>query len=353
MKFGHLLKEFGQEAEVPPDALLNYKKLKKLIKAHQQHKEEADGRPAPAAAVTATSADGTGGSSEEEEAARSASPGSAPAAAAAAAQDGTVGDTAAAGGPAASDGAAAAPDGVAPQQDAAQGVAEEDREFIQTLNEDLSRINSYFMEREEEAVIRLRALQDARADAAGAPDHLDRLRSEMVDFHGELVLLLHWSLVNYAAVAKILKKHDKLTGSRLRAPVLASVLHQPFLSTESISQLVKEAERDVQELTALCGGGASGPDTAAGEGSAEAGRPDMEADVLGGAGSHVAIYKRTRAALHMLSDMQERASTPSTLLPPSTAQSDAAPDGKKLRTSQPAQPAVQQQEQSPVEVQAH
>lgn len=25
MKFGHLLKEFGQEAEVPPDALLNYK----------------------------------------------------------------------------------------------------------------------------------------------------------------------------------------------------------------------------------------------------------------------------------------------------------------------------------------
>lgn len=49
---------------------------------------------------------------------------------------------------------------------------------------------------------------------------------------------------------------------------------------------------------------ASPADTAAGEGSAEAGRPDMEADVLGGAGSHVAIYKRTRAALHMLSDMQ-------------------------------------------------
>lgn len=49
---------------------------------------------------------------------------------------------------------------------------------------------------------------------------------------------------------------------------------------------------------------------------------------------------------------QERASTPSTLLPP-TAQSDAAPDGKKLRTTQPAQAAVQQQEQSPVEVQAH
>lgn len=43
-------------------------KLKKLIKAHQQHKEEADGRPAPAAAVTATSAG----------AARAAAPGRAP-----------------------------------------------------------------------------------------------------------------------------------------------------------------------------------------------------------------------------------------------------------------------------------
>ncbi|KAL4438992.1 hypothetical protein ABPG77_006929 [Micractinium sp. CCAP 211/92] len=298
MKFGHLLKEFGQEAEVPADALLNYKKLKKLIKAHQQHKEDVDGKPGPAAAGTAAAA------------------------------------------------------GAALTDAAAHGVAEEDREFIQTLNEDLSRINSYFMEREEEAVIRLRALQDARADAGGSPDQLDRLRSEMVDFHGELVLLLHWSLVNYAAVAKILKKHDKLTGSRLRAPVLASVLHQPFLSTESISQLVKEAERDVQELTALCGGGISSSDAEAGEVSAEAGRADMEAEALEGAGSHVAIYKRTRAALHMLSDMQERASTPSTLLPP-TAQSDAAPDGKKLRTTQPAQAAVQQQEQSPVEVQAH
>lgn len=38
------------------------------------------------------------------------------------------------------------------------------------------------------------------------------LPKQMVDFHGELVLMLHWSLVNYAAVAKILKKHDKMTG---------------------------------------------------------------------------------------------------------------------------------------------
>lgn len=37
------------------------------------------------------------------------------------------------------------------------------------------------------------------------------------------VCLLCRSLVNYAAVAKILKKHDKLTGSLLRFPYLSNV----------------------------------------------------------------------------------------------------------------------------------
>jgi len=37
---------------------------------------------------------------------------------------------------------------------------------------------------------------------------------------------MHWSLLNYAAVAKILKKHDKRTGLLLRAPYLTNVLQQ-------------------------------------------------------------------------------------------------------------------------------
>ena len=41
-----------------------------------------------------------------------------------------------------------------------------------------------------------------------------------------MVLLLHWSMLNYTAVQKILKKHDKQSGVVLRAPFLASVLQQ-------------------------------------------------------------------------------------------------------------------------------
>ena len=44
---------------------------------------------------------------------------------------------------------------------------------------------------EEAAVIRLKALEDGIARAAG-PKELSALSSALVDFHGEMVLLLHW-----------------------------------------------------------------------------------------------------------------------------------------------------------------
>ena len=43
---------------------------------------------------------------------------------------------------------------------------------------------------------------------------------------GDLVMTMHWSQINYSAIVKILKKHDKRTGVLLRAPYLANVLHQ-------------------------------------------------------------------------------------------------------------------------------
>lgn len=127
-------------------------------------------------------------------------------------------------------------------------MTQQEREFIRVLNHDLERINAYFMEAEEDAVIKLQALQDR---VAHGDENADSLRAAFVDFHGEMVLLLHWSLVNYAGVAKILKKHDKLLGTvgRPLHPFLANVLQQPFTSTEGISRLVKETEAHVQDLS--------------------------------------------------------------------------------------------------------
>ncbi|GIL92808.1 hypothetical protein Vretimale_19231 [Volvox reticuliferus] len=87
---------------------------------------------------------------------------------------------------------------------------------------------------------------------------LQEVKSRLVQFHGEMVLLLHWSLLNYAAVVKILKKHDKRTGVLLRAPYLANVLQQPFSSTTIMSRLAKRAEELVVATTQLSPAGVGG-----------------------------------------------------------------------------------------------
>lgn len=158
----------------------------------------------------------------------------------------------------------------------------QEKEFISTLNKDLSRINAYFMEREEDAVIKLQTLVDRKlaAEAAGASlqeGEAEALRSAFVDFHGELVLLLHWSLVNYAGVVKILKKHDKLLGGHAQGVYLANVLHQPFTSTESISRLVRDTEAQVRSVATLWHAQVSG---AAKRSKASVSRSQKEATVL-------------------------------------------------------------------------
>ncbi|GFH26284.1 SPX domain-containing protein, partial [Haematococcus lacustris] len=141
-------------------------------------------------------------------------------------------------------------------QSAASGVLSSDEaKFIATLNEDLTRFNQFFIDREEESVIQMQRLAEQLA-AATTQEQVAPLKSALVEFHGNCILLLHWSLLNYAAVAKILKKHDKRTGVLLRAPCLANVLQQPFNSTSIMSRLVKQAE---ELLATAMSGGFPGP----------------------------------------------------------------------------------------------
>ena len=57
-------------------------------------------------------------------------------------------------------------------------------------------------------------------------------RRRFVDFHGEMLLLVHWSILAYTGLVKILKKHHKRTGLLVRAPHLDNLLSQPFCSVE-------------------------------------------------------------------------------------------------------------------------
>jgi hypothetical protein len=53
-----------------------------------------------------------------------------------------------------------------------------------------------------------------------------------VDFHGEMLLLVHWSILSYTGLVKIMKKHHKRTGLLICAPLLEDLLSQPFCSVE-------------------------------------------------------------------------------------------------------------------------
>uniref|UniRef100_A0A0D9X1G1 SPX domain-containing protein n=1 Tax=Leersia perrieri TaxID=77586 RepID=A0A0D9X1G1_9ORYZ len=122
--------------------------------------------------------------------------------------------------------------------------------FVAALNADIDKIDSFFLEQEEEFVIRHRELQEvikAAAEEKGmkSEEEIGVIRREVVDFHGEMVLLLNYSSINYIAVAKILKKYGKRTaggagaGVRLRPAVRRQ---RCFLETETVSRMVRECE---------------------------------------------------------------------------------------------------------------
>lgn len=121
-------------------------------------------------------------------------------------------------------------------------------EFVNLLEDELEKFNSFFVEKEEEYIIRLKELQDRVAKAKDRNDEIIKIRREIVDFHGEMVLLENYSALNYTGLVKILKKYDKRTGALLRLPFIQRVLQQPFFTTDLLYKLVKECESLIDRL---------------------------------------------------------------------------------------------------------
>ncbi|KAI4377340.1 hypothetical protein MLD38_014985 [Melastoma candidum] len=126
-------------------------------------------------------------------------------------------------------------------------IPEEDDEFLRLLEHELEKFNTFFVEQEEEYVIRLKELQDGLGMAKDSTEILD-IRKEIVDFHGEMVLLENYSALNYTGMVKILKKYDKRTGALIRMPFIQKVLQQPFFITDMLGKLIKECEKMLDRL---------------------------------------------------------------------------------------------------------
>lgn len=134
-------------------------------------------------------------------------------------------------------------------------------DFVTLLNKELNKLNVFFIEKEEEYVIRLQELKfrietvkkEQAANTGCASENarneeLLKILRDIVTFHGEMVLLENYSSLNYIGLVKILKKHDKMTGTVLRLPFIQSVLLQPFFTTELLSKLVRECENNLHSL---------------------------------------------------------------------------------------------------------
>ena len=109
---------------------------------------------------------------------------------------------------------------------------------------------SLFLDKEEDNVIRLSSLEDEAA-AAKTAEQVHAVYKRFVNFHGELLLMGHWSILAYTGLVKILKKHHKRTGLLVRAPHLDNLLSQPFCSVE-VSCFYKVAYVSVRHLCCLC-----------------------------------------------------------------------------------------------------
>eukprot|EP00892_Ulva_mutabilis_P003884 jgi/Ulvmu1/1868/UM012_0024.1 len=171
-----------------------------------------------------------------------------------------------------------------------------ERKFLQMLHEDVRRLNDYFCEKEEEVVIMLQQL-DEQTSAATTDREKQLCHVGYIHLHGQLVLLFHWSMLNYTALIKILKKHDKVSGVELKEPVLSNALKQPFSTTGMLSSLMAKCEQKAKELESTTGG----LDTLL--------RTFPQYECL-------FLIKETEAALDVWSDLRSNVSTPSTFLDP-------------------------------------
>uniref|UniRef100_A0A0D3HD91 SPX domain-containing protein n=1 Tax=Oryza barthii TaxID=65489 RepID=A0A0D3HD91_9ORYZ len=212
-------------------------------------------------------------------------------------------------------------------------------EFVRLLDGEVDRINAFFLEQEEEFVIRQRELQETVEKVAGgggggrrpAAAEMRRVRKEIVDLHGEMVLLLNYSAVNYTGLAKILKKYDKRTGRLLRLPFIEKVLRQPFFTTELISRLVRDCEATMEAIfTSSVATTAMAGDRRTWKGcSGDAGMAPM-ADQQG-------IFRNTVAALATMEELRSGSSTYGRFsLPPMAA--PASPESDVLQSIQIADP---------------
>ena len=102
----------------------------------------------------------------------------------------------------------------------------------QVLIHQVGALNAFRVEHQDFSSATLARLQDELARQGNSLEERQQVYKRLVDFHGETLLLMHWSILAYTAIVKLLKKHHKHTGLLVQAPQLRDALSQPSWSSE-------------------------------------------------------------------------------------------------------------------------
>ncbi|KAJ7958769.1 SPX domain-containing protein [Quillaja saponaria] len=121
-------------------------------------------------------------------------------------------------------------------------VTKEVNAFQKLLEVEIEKFNAFYDKKEEWYVIAWKELQGRIAAVKDSDEELMKVRREIVDFYGEMVLLKNYCQLNFIGLVKIIKKYDKRSGDLIRLPFIQKVLQQPFFTTDVLNKLVKECE---------------------------------------------------------------------------------------------------------------
>lgn len=206
-----------------------------------------------------------------------------------------------------------------------RSLARQEEDFIGLLNAELDKMNTFFMEKEEEFVIRLQdvkgkfeKLQETSGGNLELSHEMVEIRKAIVNIHGEMVLLENYSAWNYTGLVKIIKKHDKRTGGLLRVPFIQSVLQEPFFETDIISKLIRECQETLKFLFPLstfhgCRSANSAPNGSAepyGFDECDPLSPHFElAETFAGDNDEESIWRNTMAAWRIMREFRKGSST--------------------------------------------
>lgn len=124
-------------------------------------------------------------------------------------------------------------------------------EFVKLCQEQTDKLNDFVLEKQEWYIIKMEVLEGNLVAAKNSNEELMKIARDLVDLHGELVLLLNYSALNYTGLVKILKKHDKLSGALVRVPFIQKVLNEPFYKTDVLNNLVKKCEMMLDQLFSM------------------------------------------------------------------------------------------------------